>query len=510
MKVLVIGASGIIGQHLQISVPEGVEAIFTTRKGSPIHEAFELREGEGFEERLNEWKPDAIVNLAGQNSPDVVERESHYFVNRNVPVQLEFWCRESGAHLIHVSSQAALDPVNRYGLQKHAAELTLQNHSPGNWTIIRPTFVLGIRPFPGIGRENPAERILSGKETHSVDNRYFAVSFAWDVADAIWKAVKDGPRREIINVGHPERFSRYSLAKRLGADLEPVTQEWAQKEWGIAPRPMDTSEPYMACDERTGFSELLIKWIMRDRTDEQIDPVIAAFLQLDGAHVEEKLLQGFGPLHNAVTEDFRRANPQSEAELLDWYRTTEAYIWELAAYHCDPGFNYAGTCKGIIDALITKGCKRVLCLGDGIGTLTIKMKETGLEPVYHDLAGSRTAAFAAARFFMRFGQPPLLDQTLTFSPVGMREQPFGMLYDAVVSLDFLEHVPNVREWVEEISAMLKPGGYFIAQNAFGMGSGPDGAMPMHLSCNDRFEKDWDPLLESIGFIQEASNWYRKS
>jgi hypothetical protein len=33
---------------------------------------------------------------------------------------------------------------------------------------------------------------------------------------------------------------------------------------------------------------------------------------------------------------------------------------------------------------------------------------------------------------------------------------------------------------------------------------------MHLAQNDRFEKEWDPLLFSLGFEQMGPQWYRKS
>jgi SAM-dependent methyltransferase len=147
----------------------------------------------------------------------------------------------------------------------------------------------------------------------------------------------------------------------------------------------------------------------------------------------------------------------------------------------------------------------VLCLGDGVGTLTNKMKEAGFQAMYHDLMDSRTAAFALARFAMRFKDDTLACLTAGFDPGGPHITPF----DAIVSLDYLEHVPNVEDWVRAIFAALKPGGLFCAQNGFNIGSGPDGAIPMHLECNDRFEKDWDPFLASVGFVQEASNWYRK-
>jgi len=97
------------------------------------------------------------------------------------------------------------------------------------------------------------------------------------------------------------------------------------------------------------------------------------------------------------------------------------------------------------------------------------------------------------------------DMTSGWSPAGLAS---GLVFDAVVSLDFLEHCININEWVVAIKAALKPRGLFFCQNAFGIGSGPSGSIPMHLQCNDRYEKDWDPLLASMGFTQLGSNWYQ--
>lgn len=236
---------------------------------------------------------------------------------------------------------------------------------------------------------------------------------------------------------------------------------------------------------------------------------IAEFLGIPEVDAITKLSRGFGELHNEVTADFRRCNPQTDAELLEWYRTTEAYIWELTAYHLDPGFNYSGMCEGIATRLKNEGADRILCLGDGIGDLSITIKMHGIESFYHDLSGSKTADFARCRF----GQSYKTDDiqtilTTDWSPEIFNQQCPG-LFDAIVSLDFLEHVTDLPLWINAIYAALKPGGLLCAQNAFGCGSGPDGAMPMHLARNDRFVTDWDPLLSSIGFVQESSNWYRK-
>lgn len=231
---------------------------------------------------------------------------------------------------------------------------------------------------------------------------------------------------------------------------------------------------------------------------------IAEFLGIPTEQAIHRLQLGFGFNHQAVNDDWRRANPRTDEQILDWYRTTEAYIWELSAYHIDPGFNYAGQMLGIGEALEAKGVHSVLCLGDGIGDLTMHLRRRNFGAVYHDLADSRTCEFA--RF--RHGKHHVPFEY--FTTAGW-EPDFGEgEFDAVVSLDFLEHVTDVPAWVEAIQRTLKPGGYLCAQNAFNCGSGPNGSIPCHLERNDRFEKDWDPMLAQMQFVQESSNWYRKA
>lgn len=511
MKVLVIGAGGIIGQHLMISVPSGIDAVFT-RKAEPNHlyEQLDVTD-KNAGDWVNTCNPDVIVNLAGESRPDVVEQNPTQCreVNSLAVANMASWCDDYSKHLIHVSSQAVLDPVNEYGKQKLEVDKMLESMAQ-NWSIIRPTFVLGIRPFPGIGRENPAERMLAGQEHQSVDDRYFAVAFAWDVAEIIWRLCQGPATKKVHHVGNPSRVSRYELAVLLASnrDVVPVKHDDLL---GLAPRPLDTSGPYATDSFRTGtFADGLIRlrqeWDSREADDLSYRAKeLAAFLRVPYPVVEAKLGQGFGTLHNAVTEDFNRTNPKSDTELTSWYRMTDSYLWELTAYHVDGGFNYQGMVGGIAKALKSYGVDRVLCLGDGVGSLTIALKEVGMCPFYHDLMDSRTAAFARSRMVMRFQDYVNASLTASFDPGGLHVTPF----DAVVSLDYLEHVPNVDVWAKFIYDELKPGGFFVAQNAFNMGSGPSGAMPMHLAVNDHWEKDWDPLLISVGFVQLSPQWYQK-
>jgi SAM-dependent methyltransferase len=259
---------------------------------------------------------------------------------------------------------------------------------------------------------------------------------------------------------------------------------------------------------------------------------IAQFLGIPEGDAIARLSLGFGYQHQRVNDDFRRVNPQTDEELLDWYRTTPEYIWELTAYHLDPGFNYAGMCAGIAERLKNEGVKRVLCLGDGIGDLTLSLCAVGIEGVYHDLAGSQTYKYAVYRQRLAVGG---YDYPLTFSeddddpiesvvtfdwnPSVLHNSCYRSSFEAIVSLDFLEHVTDVPAWARAIYAALRPGGLFCAQNAFDCGSGPQGAIPCHLAINDKYAHAaphtegmalWDWLLiREIGFEQVGSNWYRR-
>ncbi len=324
------------------------------------------------------------------------------------------------------------------------------------------------------------------------------------MAKDLWILAQDKPKQTIIHLGVPEKVSRFELASQVAKGVERVSHNDFP---GIAPRPVDTtysSDSWWHDGIQEGLGACCADFDAREAlTMPARAREIALFLEMREADSMARLAEGWDAVHNAVTADWNRAKPRNDWQILDFYRRTETYIWELSHYHASPGWNYTGMCRGIAERLQAAGAKKVLCLGDGIGDLTLGLIRAGFDAHYHDLAGSRTADFAAFRSWMYLGRYMPTRLTSGWAPeLGVQE------WDAIVSLDFLEHVTNVDEWVGAIKAGLKPGGYFCAQNAFACGSGPEGAMPMHLARNDRFERDWDPTLFRMGFSQESSNWYR--
>jgi dTDP-4-dehydrorhamnose reductase len=517
MKVAIFGASGIIGQHMRLCVPLSINPIWLRNQADRRHVGLDLTNSQALSEFLESEEPEVVLNLAGESRPDVVEGcpGEFYRINVAVPQILGRWCLAHGRHYIHVSTQGVFSgeeppyfpgsfrhPINAYGRQKVEAENQIER-MPCAWTILRPTFILGVRPLPHVGRSNPIEQMLEG-QVGQVDNRWFSVLFARTAAAQIWKIILRRPHG-IIHLGIPGSASRHEIASLLGCKSDPLRHEHFA---GIATRPINTSyesvKPYSTeLDE--GLKKCREDWEGKRTMDvPERAREIALFLGLNESEAFYRLCRGFGSAHADVADDFRAANPGDSGQLLSWYLQTESYIWELSAYHADQGFNYSGMCRGIQDRLLALPARRVLCLGDGIGDMTLTLRRAGIEAFYNDLSGSRTAGFARFRYWMREGRelPEVMnrDWAPEFNGGG---------YDAVVACDILEHVPDVPGWVAAIKSALVPGGRLMAQNAFGAGSGPDGSIPMHLSCNDRFEKDWDPLLTSMGFRQESSNWYQK-
>src|SRR5262245_10981516 len=109
MKTLFLGASGIIGQHARACVPAAEQPLFFRKVADAEHLGCDL---EGEMHRIEAWlddvAPAVVVNLAGENRVDVVEKDAARYESLNVelPARLAGWCDARGAHYIHVSSQA--------------------------------------------------------------------------------------------------------------------------------------------------------------------------------------------------------------------------------------------------------------------------------------------------------------------------------------------------------------------------------------------------------------------
>lgn len=285
MKVLVIGAGGIVGQEMQKQYAAeqtvGIEAVFTTRVD------FDMQDSWGIQGFLDQCAPDVIVNLSGENRVDVVEADpdKYDFVNSVAPFAIASWCRSSGAHLIQCSTQAVFsgndapygpydptDPITHYGRQKAIAEHQVGEILGDKCTIARLTFVYGIRPNMGQGRPNPLEDMMSKKHQLQVGDRFFSPLWSHDAASILLDMCHEQPGG-IHHLGEPISVSRFTLACECAWVLQTVSSPVSVKKVshnyfeGIAERPKNTSWKYPSRYETKlsrAILECYIEWKKRE------------------------------------------------------------------------------------------------------------------------------------------------------------------------------------------------------------------------------------------------------
>lgn len=118
----------------------------------------------------------------------------------------------------------------------------------------------------------------------------------------------------------------------------------------------------------------------------------------------------------------------------------------------------------------------VLALGDGVGVDSIRLANAGFSVDYMDYDGSRMAEIAALNF-------DLVNRSLGASKRLRVVSKVERLYDAVVCLEVIEHVPDPEKFIEMISDCLKPNGIVYISDCF---NGLEDRWPTHLSTNERY------------------------
>ena len=159
--------------------------------------------------------------------------------------------------------------------------------------------------------------------------------------------------------------------------------------------------------------------------------------------------------------------------LLDFYEETDSFIYELIVWNrsqikCDMR-------HWMLDFLHRHNMPggRVLICGDGIGIDSFFFAQAGYDIVSYEV--SRYGQQIARRLFDDYKVNVQMADTLeTFEPES---------FDAIISLDVLEHVPSPPEMVRDLSKLLRPGGLFIVSAPF-FGVRPQ--FPTHLKCNRKY------------------------
>lgn len=175
---------------------------------------------------------------------------------------------------------------------------------------------------------------------------------------------------------------------------------------------------------------------------------------------------------------------QYDEKMLELYRDGDGFIFETLVFWSKP-WRYRWT-QHAFERIqlyarrsdIRTNDLRILILGDGTGSDSLYLAQRGLSVNYYDVPGSKTFNFAMERFAYHRAFDchvlPINDYSLCLNSE----------YDVIISFEVLEHIPQPLQAIEDIAAMLKPGGIALITEDFGNTSN---RFPTHLKVNSQFD-----------------------
>ncbi|HLW67007.1 MAG TPA: class I SAM-dependent methyltransferase [Gemmataceae bacterium] len=222
--------------------------------------------------------------------------------------------------------------------------------------------------------------------------------------------------------------------------------------------------------------------------------------------------------HN-VREDLRRRRLHRHVwsdGLLEFYRETDAFLYELVAWNRHP--DKLKLRNWVAEFLAFQGGRRrILCLGDGLGFDSLYLHRVGHEVTYSELS-DLSSRFARTLFAHAGASPALYHETADKLPPES--------FDVVACLDVLEHVPDPPSLLADLARAIRPGGFLIVSAPFWMLTRE---CPTHLRSNRKYSGRlislaranglslydgrwiWEPLVlvkAGPGFEAKANRWRR--
>ncbi|RWR91920.1 methionine adenosyltransferase 2 subunit beta [Cinnamomum micranthum f. kanehirae] len=253
-RVLVVGGSGYLGQHLlQGFAGKPYDLAFTHHSSppqrlldaiSPPPFAFhvDLQTGQGFDAITNAFgQPHVVVNCAALSVPRACETDPTAAMAINVPCSLVKWLSSFGDSttlLIHLSTDQVYEgvksfykeedeavPVNMYGKSKVAAEQFISSNWP-TFVILRSSIIYGPQTVSPVTKSLPIQWIdgvLSrGEGTHFFYDEFRCPVYVKDLVNIIlalteiW--ISDNRQMQLVlNIGGPDRVSRVQMAEAVAA-----------------------------------------------------------------------------------------------------------------------------------------------------------------------------------------------------------------------------------------------------------------------------------------------------
>lgn len=254
MRILVTGASGLLGANVALEAVSAGHTVFGVGNRSPLNTernpsftgltANLLNPGELYR-MLEQTQPDWVINCAALANLEDCEKDPVLArrINSEFPGMLAEECRKSGARLLHVSTDAIFDgqkgyyteadepnPLNVYAQSKLDGERAVTD-ADSNALIAR----VNLFGFSPSGRRSLAEfflyNLMEGKSLKGFTDVFFCPMLVNDIAHIFFKMLA-AELSGLYHVFSAEALSKYDfgvrIANRFGLDaglIAPVSVE---------------------------------------------------------------------------------------------------------------------------------------------------------------------------------------------------------------------------------------------------------------------------------------------
>ena len=206
-KLLVIGASGLLGSKIMVQARGRYDAIGTYNPevdGADLWrlESLDIGSKDEVEKLFAEVAPNVVILTAAMTNVDACEKQPVVAnrVNASGPALVARACKSSGARLVHVSTDYVFDgtkkrkyvetdhprPISVYGSSKLAGEKSVLSALP-TAAIARTAVLYGWNPIEG--KENfvtwSLKKLRAGERVTMFQDQHISPTFADDLAGAL-------------------------------------------------------------------------------------------------------------------------------------------------------------------------------------------------------------------------------------------------------------------------------------------------------------------------------------
>lgn len=276
MKILLLGASGVVGTAIQtVCKKKQIECI------SAAHDVIEITNPPELEEAITIYKPTIVINAVGIVGPNPCEfNPAEAFKTNAIAVRnLALMCANQNITLVQISTHAVFDgikddyyteldipkPIGVYGISKYAAELFVQSICKRYYIIRFPT-LYGPRRNTKLGIVDKFIKLAKeGKELRVADDKVDSPSYNMDVAEGLVDVLIQNKPFGIYHIGNSGSVIFYDFVVKLSGLLKKDVELIRAKDSDFPPifKPTKTAMKSIKLKPLRNWEDALNEYIMQ-------------------------------------------------------------------------------------------------------------------------------------------------------------------------------------------------------------------------------------------------------